>query len=136
MSTQFKGFILFRGYKTSFKRELFAKSEVSKLKVEKGDLIEFVKNANAPAKIKITKGSIRVDDEILYKRLLVYSIALSGIRKRNPLRILKLFEAINKLDDYSLHFWYTEAVSMFKQRGLRGVRRVSKSLRVLYGVDK
>jgi hypothetical protein len=136
MSTQFKGFILFKGYRAYFKRDLFDTSEVSKLRVEKEDIIEFIKNANASTKIKITKGSIQVYDEMLYKRSLVYSIALGSIRKRNSLRILRLSEAINKLDDYSLHFWYTEAVSMFKQKGLRGVKRVARSLRVLYSVDK
>jgi hypothetical protein len=136
MSTQFKGFILFKGYKVHFKRDLFGVSEISKLRIDKEDIIEFIKNADASTKIKITKGSIQVYDEMLYKRSLVYSIALDGIRKRNPLRILRLSEAINKLDDYSLHFWYTEAVSIFKQKGLRGIKRVSRSLRVLYGVDK
>jgi hypothetical protein len=65
MSTQFKGFILFKGYKVHFKRDLFGVSEISKLRIDKEDIIEFIKNADASTKIKITKGSIQVYDEML-----------------------------------------------------------------------
>jgi len=136
MSTEFNGFILFKGDRVYFKRGIMSSTEIGRLKITKEDVIEYLKNTNALSKTKPTKSGLRIYDESLYKRLLVYTATLSTIRRRNALRTLKLIETVNKLDDYSLHFWYSEFVSIFKQRGLRSVGRVSRSLRVLYGIDK
>jgi hypothetical protein len=136
MSEQFNGFILFRGERAYFKRSVFGNTEIGRLRVDKETLIEFANNANASSKVKVTKSGMHVYDESLYKQLLVYSMTLSSMRKRSSLRVLRLIECISKLDEYSLHFWYTEAISRFEGRGLIAVKRVSKAVRALYGIDR
>lgn len=135
MNPEFKGFILFKE-RAYFKSGASSTTDVGRLRIRKEDLIDFARNANALTKMKTTKSGVWVFDEALYKRLLVYAVALDGVKKRSALRVLKLTDVVSKLDDYSLHFWYTEAVSRFKQGGLINLRRVSRSLRALYGVDK
>jgi len=136
MSVEIKGLILFRGDKTYFKRDFTSSSEVGRLKVTKEDIIEYLKNSNSLSKTKVTKSGMWIYDESLYKRLIVYAASLSTMRRKNSLRILKLLESVNKLDEYSLHFWYSELVSRFKSGGLRPLGRISRSLRILYGVDR
>ena len=136
MGTQFSGFVLFRKDRAYFKRDALGKAEVSKLRVGKEDLIELARSFDALDKIKVTRSGMWVYDEALYKRLVVYAVTLSRMRRRSSLKTLRLVEAVGKLDDYSLHFWYTEAASAFKRGGLRALGRVSRSLRVLYGVDR
>jgi hypothetical protein len=136
MGTEFHGFVLFKGGRTYFKREVFGGPEVGKLRVDKESLTEFAKNANALPKVRVTKSGMWVYDESLYKQLLIYAVALNSMRKKNALRVMRLMEVVSKLDEYSLHFWYTEMIARFKQLGLRGLSRVARSLRVLYGVSK
>jgi len=135
VNPEFKGFILFKK-RAYFKSGTSNTTDVGRLRIRKEDLTDFARNANALAKVKTTESGVWVFDEALYKRLLVYAVALNGVRKRNALRILRLTDIVSKLDDYSLHFWYTEAVSRFKQGGLISLSRVSRSLRALYGIDK
>jgi hypothetical protein len=136
MSDQFNGFILFRDYKAYFKRGIIGSVEIGRIKIYKEDLMNFLKHVDASTKVKYTKSGLQIFDESLYKRLLVYAVAFSFIRKKSSLRILRLIEAVKKLDDYSLHFWYTEALTRYKDRRQRGLGRVSRSIRVLYGVDR
>lgn|GEM_PF-896478 len=136
MSNQFNGFILFRGDKIYFRCDVFRSIEIGRLRVDRELLIDFIKNFNQLSKVKLTRSGVRVFDEVLYKRLLIYAVTLACIRKRNTFRILRTAEVISKLDEYSLHFWYTEAISRFKEGGVRSLWRVSRSLRVLYGVDR
>lgn len=136
VSSQFNGFILFKGDKAYFRRDVFGSTEIGRLRVDRELLTDFIKNFNSSQKVKMTKNGMRVLDEVLYKRLLIYATTLACIRKRSTLRILRTAEVISKLDEYSLHFWYTEVISRFKERGVRALWRVSRSLRVLYGVDR
>lgn len=136
VSSQFNGFILFKGDKAYFRRDVFGSTEIGRLRVNRELLTDFIKNSNSSQKVKMTKNGMRVLDEVLYKRLLIYATTLACMRKRSTLRILRTAEVISKLDEYSLHFWYTEVISRFKERGVRALWRVSRSLRVLYGVDR
>lgn len=136
MSTQFNGFILFKGDRAYFKRDVLGSTEIGRLRINKEFIMDFIKSMNSSSKIKVTKSGLRVFDEGLYKRLLVYAVTLACIRRKNSLRVLKITEVISKLDEYSLHFWYTEAISRFKERGVRALWCVSRSLRVLYGISR
>jgi hypothetical protein len=136
VSEQFNGFILLRGGKAYFKRGIFGATEVGRLRVDGEAIMEFAKNSNSLSKVKVTRSGVRVYDETLYKQLLVYSVTLSSMRKRSLHRILRLMERVSKLDDYSLHFWYAEAISKFKEGGLIALKSVSRALRALYGIDK
>jgi hypothetical protein len=127
---------MFKGDRAYIKRDVFSKTEVGRLKVSKEDVLEFIKNTNASSKIKQTKSGVRVLDETLYKQIVVYTANLSSMKKKTSLRLLKLAEAIRGLDEYSLHFWYTEIIERYRKRGLRAIGRVARALRVLYGVDK
>jgi hypothetical protein len=135
-STEAKGFILFKKDRAYFKRGIIGSTEIGKLKIRREEVLEYLRNTNTLSKIKPTKSGLWIYEEQLYKQLLVYAAGVSTMRNRGSLRILKLIEAISKLDEYSLHFWYAEFASRFKQGGLRGIGRVSRALRVLYGIDK
>jgi hypothetical protein len=127
---------MFKGDRTYIKRDVFGETEVGRLKANKEDVLEFIRGTNAPSKIKQTKSGVWILDETLYKQLVVYTANLSSMKKRTSLRLLKLAEVIHKLDEYSLHFWYTEIIERYRKRGLQAVGRVGRALRVLYGVDK
>ncbi|MCC6023550.1 MAG: hypothetical protein LM600_02490 [Thaumarchaeota archaeon] len=135
-SIEFRGFVMFKGDRTYIRRDAFGEAEVGRLKVSRKDVLEFFRGANASSKIKQTKSGAWILDETLYKQLVVYTASLSSMRKRTSLRLLKLAEIIRKLDEYSLHFWYTEIVERYRKGGLRAIGRVARALRVLYGVDK
>ena len=136
ISTEFRGFVMFKGDRAYIKRDVFSKAEVGRLKTSKEDVLEFVKNIDASSKIKQTKSGVWVLDETLYKQIVVYTANLSSMKKKTSLRLLKLAETIRGLDEYSLHFWYTEIIERYRRRGLRAIGRVARALRVLYGVDK
>jgi hypothetical protein len=135
-SIEFRGFVMFKGDRTYIRRDAFGEAEVGRLKVSRKDVLEFFRGANASSKIKQTKSGAWILDETLYKQLVVYTASLSSMRKRTSLRLLKLAEIIRKLDEYSLHFWYTEIVERYRKGGLRAIGRVARALRVLYGVNK
>jgi hypothetical protein len=136
ISVEFRGFVMFKGDRTYIKRDVFGEAEVGRLKASREDVLEFIKGANASSKIKQTKSGLWILDETLYKQLVVYTANLSSMKKKTSLRVLKLAEAVRKLDEYSLHFWYTEIVGRYRRGGLRAIGRVARALRVLYGVDK
>ena len=136
ISAEFRGFVMFKGNRAYIKRDVFGKAEVGRLKASREDVLEFIKGANASSKIKQTKSGLWILDETLYKQLVVYTANLSSMKKKTSLRVLKLAEAVRKLDEYSLHFWYTEIVGRYRRGGLRAIGRVARALRVLYGVDK
>jgi hypothetical protein len=121
ISAEFRGFVMFRGDRTYIKRDAFGKAEVGRLKASREDVLEFIKGANASSKIKQTKSGLWILDETLYKQLAVYAANLSSMKKKTSLRILKLAEAVRKLDEYSLHFWYTEIVERYRKGGLRAI---------------
>ena len=136
ISAEFRGFVMFKGDRIYIKRDVFGEAEVGRLKASREEVLEFIKGVNASSKIKQTKSGLWVFDETLYKQLVVYVANLSSMKKKTSLRLLKLTEAIRKLDEYSLHFWYTEVVGRYRKGGLRAIGRVARALRVLYGVDK
>jgi hypothetical protein len=127
---------MFKGDRSYIKRDVFSRTEVGRLKASKENVLEFIKNTNASSKIKQTKSGVWVLDETLYKQIVIYTANLSSMKKKTSLRLLKLAETVHKLDEYSLHFWYTEIIERYRKKGLRAIGRVARALRVLYGVDK
>jgi len=136
LSSEFKGFILFKGDRAYFKRGVLGASDIGKLKVTKSDLLDVVKQLDAFAKVKETESGLWVYDEDLYKRLLVFSAFYGPLRAKSPLKALKLAGVVKRMDGYTLHFWYAEALERYRLGGVRVLRRVSRAARILYGVDR
>ncbi|MGC8983484.1 MAG: hypothetical protein ACP5KA_07035 [Desulfurococcaceae archaeon] len=136
MASGFKGFVLFKGVRAYFKRGVVGSIDVGKLRVTKDELLDVVRQLDALARVKATKSGLWVYDEDLYKRLVVFSAFYGPMKAKSSLKTLKLVEVVKRLDDYSLHFWYTEVLDRYRQRGVRAVRVVSRAARILYGVDK
>ncbi|MGC8983606.1 MAG: hypothetical protein ACP5KA_07655, partial [Desulfurococcaceae archaeon] len=119
MSSEFAGFILFRGDRAYFKRGALGANDIGKLKVTKSDLLDAVKQLDALGKVKETKSGLWVYDEDLYKRLLVFSALYGPLRAKSPLKALKLALVVRRMDGYTIHFWYTEALEKYRRGGIR-----------------
>jgi hypothetical protein len=132
---EFKRFVLFGGEKVYFKHDVLEETEIA-VRVSESDIFEFIKSVGAGSKIRQTSSGLWIFDETLYKQLVVYASALGFMKEKTSLRVLKLIDAVRLLDEYSLHFWYTEIVGKYRRKGLQAVARVAKAFRVLYGIDE
>jgi len=136
---EFKRFILFRGGRAYFKEDVLEEPELV-LDVDEHEILDFVRRYGA-SKVRQTSSGLWVYDETLYKQLVVYATALSTMKDKSALRLLKLAEVVRSLDEYSLHFWFAEIIWRYR-RGrywsspLVSIPRVAKAFRVMYGVDE
>jgi hypothetical protein len=136
---EFKRFILFRDGKAYFKEDVLEEPELI-VDVGEDEILDFVRRYGA-SKVRQTSSGLWVFDETLYKQLVVYATALSTMKDKSALRLLKLAEAVRSLDEYSLHFWYAEIIWRYKKGKywsgpLVSIPRVAKAFRVMYGVDE
>lgn len=130
------GYVAFVGGRCYFRKGgPFGPVDVGRLRVERERLLELVERIGPRGSYRATGNGLVFNDESLYKRALVYAVAVAGLRARVGLRRTRLAESVRSLDDYELHFWYTEAVDRYRRRGLRGLGRVSRAFRALHGVD-
>jgi len=132
---EFKRFMLLRDGWVYFKHDVTEEAEVA-VRVDESYILDFIKSVGAGSKVRQTGSGLWVFDETLYKQLVVYATVLSFMREKTSLRVLKLIDAVRSLDEYSLHFWYSEIVWVYRRKGLQAVARVAKAFRVLYGIDE
>lgn len=134
MSSEFKGFVVWVGDRAYFRRgSQLGYVEIGRLRCLKEDLLDVTRRFDSGL-IKVTEGGLWVYNEDIYKRLITFCGAVSGMRKRRPASIEQLKEVVVRLDPFSLLFWYSEFVERYRKRGVVGIRRVSRALRELYYV--
>lgn len=84
-------------------------------------------------KFKKTKMTVSTDSERLFKMAVVYGGVRQTLRNTSHVRLLGISKAILSLEEFSLHFWYTEFVSRYLRRNNSvDTFRVSRAFRDLY----
>ncbi|QGA69062.1 hypothetical protein [Sulfolobus sp. E11-6] len=80
---------------------------------------------------KMTKKTLQLDDDNLFKALVVYAGAIQSVKRRSLYSFIA--KAVIELDAYSLHFWYSEFTRRFMRRNrITDTYRIGKAFRDLY----
>ncbi|MEJ2774631.1 MAG: hypothetical protein RXR08_09865 [Sulfolobaceae archaeon] len=86
-------------------------------------------------KYKRTKKSMFTDSERLFKLSVVYSGVRQTMRYTSPSRILTLSKVLVTMEEYSLHFWYSEFVTRYTERkNVVDTYKVGRAFRDLYDI--
>jgi hypothetical protein len=86
-------------------------------------------------KYKRTKKSMFTDSERLFKLSVVYSGVRQTMRYTSPSRILTLSKVLVAMEEYSLHFWYSEFVTRYTERkNVMDTYKVGRAFRDLYDI--
>ncbi|WP_373468449.1 hypothetical protein [Acidianus infernus] len=87
-------------------------SKVFKASVTLGEFDDLIlKKINA--EYKRTKKTISTDNERIFKILVVYGGVRQTMRKVLASRINKLSDVLINMDEFSLHYWYSEFLTRF-----------------------
>lgn len=86
-------------------------------------------------KYKRTKKSVFTDSERLFKLSTVYSGVRQTMRSTSPSRILALTKVLVTMEEYSLHFWYSEFITRYLERkNVVDTYKVGRAFRDLYDI--
>lgn len=86
-------------------------------------------------KYKRTKKSVFTDSEKLFKLSTVYSGVRQTMRSTSPSRILALSKVLVTMEEYSLHFWYSEFITRYLERkNVVDTYKVGRAFRDLYDI--
>ncbi|MUM65786.1 hypothetical protein D1867_11165 [Acidianus infernus] len=107
-------------------------SKVFKASVTLGEFDDLIlKKINA--EYKRTKKTISTDNERIFKILVVYGGVRQTMRKVLASRINKLSDVLINMDEFSLHYWYSEFLTRFSRRNnVVDTYRVGRAFRDLY----